>query len=58
MHGLIISLLLPLCAATLSFGPAYSAGPADKSSLMEKVRKADKAMDTLRQPLKGCNSPQ
>jgi hypothetical protein len=46
-------LLLSLCFAALSFSPAYSADATGKPSLLEKVKKTDKAMDTIYPPKKG-----
>jgi len=46
-------LLVPLFVAAFSFSPWYSADPAGKPSLLEKVRKAEKAMDTIQPPKKG-----
>ena len=48
-----IFLLLPLCIAALSFSPAYSADSTGKPSLLEKIKKTDKAMDTTYPPKKG-----
>jgi hypothetical protein len=45
INKLTIFLLVPLCVAAFSFSPVYSADPAGKPSLMEKVRNAEKAME-------------
>lgn len=49
----LIAFLLPAFIAAFSFSPGYSADPAGKPSLLEKVRKAEKAMDTNNPPKKG-----
>jgi hypothetical protein len=46
-------ILVPLFVAAFAFSPAYSSDPAGKPSLMEKVRKAEKAMDRINPPKKG-----
>jgi hypothetical protein len=46
-------LLLPLFILAFSFSPGYSSDSAGVPSLMEKVRKTDKTMNTIYPPKKG-----
>jgi hypothetical protein len=56
MKTLITFLLLPAFIAALSFSPGYSADPAGKPSLLEKVRKSEKAMGRNYPPKRGVTS--
>jgi hypothetical protein len=56
INKLSIFLLVPLFVAAFSFSPGYSADSAGKPSLMDKVKKAEKAMNSAH-PQKKAETP-